>query len=318
MRQLLATLLLAPLLAAAAPPLTLEARLPLGNIQGRIDHLALDPTRQRLYVAELGNNSIGVVDLPSGRVQALTGYDEPQGLGYSAATDTLYVANGGDGSVRMLRGDDLSPLGQIVVGPDADNVRVDDRAQRVYVGYGSGALAVIDTRTRQVVRTLSFSGHPESFQLAPGDPRIFVNIPGHHAIAVLDRASGRQVAGWSTGLLWSNFPMALEGADRVISVFRLPARVGVYQDGRQLQSLPVCGDSDDVFLDARRRRLYVICGQGAVAVFSQTDAGLARIGQVPTAKGARTGLFAPSTDRLYVAARAGAEPAALWVLRPMP
>jgi hypothetical protein len=41
----------------------IEAKIPLGNVMGRIDHMAIDLDRQRLFVAELGNNSVGVVDL---------------------------------------------------------------------------------------------------------------------------------------------------------------------------------------------------------------------------------------------------------------
>src|SRR5262245_8106416 len=83
------------LVAADAASLTVEKRIPLGEVRGRIDHLALDTKRQRLYVAELGNNSLGVVDLRAGRViTTVAGLHEPQGVAYVADTDTVWVANG--------------------------------------------------------------------------------------------------------------------------------------------------------------------------------------------------------------------------------
>ncbi len=73
--------------------LQLEAKIPLGEVKGRIDHLALDLEHQRLFVAELGNGSVGVVDLASRRVvQRLSGLEEPQGIAWSTATQRLYVA----------------------------------------------------------------------------------------------------------------------------------------------------------------------------------------------------------------------------------
>src|SRR6185437_15004390 len=82
----------------AEPPLVLEAKIPLGAVKGRIDHFAVDVAHQRLFVAELGNDTVGVINLKAGTVtHRLSGLDEPQGLGYFAATDTLFVANGSDG-----------------------------------------------------------------------------------------------------------------------------------------------------------------------------------------------------------------------------
>jgi hypothetical protein len=52
----------------ASAPLILEAKIPLGQVSGRIDHLGIDVKRRRLLVAELGNNSLGVVDLAAGKV----------------------------------------------------------------------------------------------------------------------------------------------------------------------------------------------------------------------------------------------------------
>src|SRR5277367_1852531 len=90
-------------------PLVLEAKIPLGQVSGRIDHLAVDLKRQRLFVAELGNNTLGVVDLAAGKVErTITGLSEPQGVAYEPTTDTIHVANASDGSVRILRGEDLS------------------------------------------------------------------------------------------------------------------------------------------------------------------------------------------------------------------
>src|SRR5882724_2688891 len=100
--------------ATGPHPLSLETKIPLGQVKGRIDHLAIDAARQRLYVAELGNDSVGVIDLKDSKVvRTITGLREPQGIGYVPSSDTVYVANAGDGSVRLFHGAELSPVAQI-------------------------------------------------------------------------------------------------------------------------------------------------------------------------------------------------------------
>src|SRR5262249_52987261 len=122
--------------AAEPEPLQLEAKVPLGEVSGRIDHMAVDLQRKRLFVAELQNNSLGIVDLAGHKlVRTVTGFKKPQGVGYVPENDTLYVANGGDGSLRMFEGADYKAAGQIDLGDDADNVRVDAGANRVFVSH---------------------------------------------------------------------------------------------------------------------------------------------------------------------------------------
>src|SRR3954469_18949082 len=78
--------------------LELETKIPLGAVSGRIDHLAIDLKRQRLYLAELGNDSIGVVNLATNRVQStMLGTKKPQGIAYEPSTDAVYVASAEDG-----------------------------------------------------------------------------------------------------------------------------------------------------------------------------------------------------------------------------
>ena len=85
---------------------------------------------------------------------------KPQGVGYDPVTDTLYVANAGDGSVLLFRGVDFQPTGRIELGDDADNVRVDVGANRIFVGYGNGALAVIDAATNGKIAEIPLGAHP--------------------------------------------------------------------------------------------------------------------------------------------------------------
>ena len=107
-----------PLAQAPEPlPLQLEGKVPLGDVSGRIDHMAIDLPRRRLFVAELGNNSVAVVDIDERKVQhVITGLKQPQGLGYVPSNDTLFVANAGDGSVRLFRGADYAESGSIDLG----------------------------------------------------------------------------------------------------------------------------------------------------------------------------------------------------------
>ncbi len=124
---------------------------------------------------------------------------------------------------------------------------------------------------------------------------------------------------WKTGNLRSNYPLALGEAADVLTVFRHPARLGVYgkQDGHLLEALPTCDDSDDLFVDSRRHRVYVTCGEGVIEVFKRGDRNYQPIGRLSTSSGARTSLFVPELDRLFVAARATlTAPASIWVIRP--
>ena len=304
-----------------AAPLDLVGKIPLGAVNGRIDHLAFDSHRQRLLVAELGNDTVAVIDLNQSRiVETLTGLHEPQGIGYVPSTDTLYVANGEGGSVRMFRGATLTPVGSIALADDADNVRVDPGSNRVFVGYGSGAIAVIDAVKGQKLSQVPLKAHPESFQLTSDGTRIFVNVPEAHEIGDIDRTSAKLIATWRTGLLLGNFPLALdEQHGRLLAVFRYPARLAAFSltDGHRITTATTCRDSDDVFLDHQRHRVYGICGQGFVDVFAAQGDSYSRLAQIRTVAGARTGLFVPALDRLFVAVRAaGGNPAAVWVFQP--
>lgn len=308
---------------AAGAPLELEARIALGMVRGRIDHLAVDPMRRRVFIAELGNNSLGIVDLNSARLlRRIADLSEPQGVAYVPHTDTVFVANGGDGTLRSFRGEDLVATARLELGSDADNVRVGGDPALVYVGYGSGALAVIDPINGSKRKDIALASHPESFQISHGTRQIFVNLPAAQSIAVIAADASQAPEIWHLGSgRRGNFAMALDDdTHQLIVAFRTPPKLGVLdmRHGTLLAERDTCGDVDDVFVDHTRQRIYAICGEGFIDVF-EARASHARLARIATRRGARTALFSPALDRLAVAIRASAhEPAALWVYRPLP
>jgi YVTN family beta-propeller protein len=308
---------------AETSPLVLENKIVLGEVKGRIDHMAFDPARNRLFVAELENNSVGIVDVNDRKVvHVIKGLTEPQGIGHDQLTDTLYVANGGDGSVRMFRGADYSEIGRIALGDDADNIRIDPDTRHLLVGYGSGGIATIDPTTRSKIADFRLPAHPEGFQLDRKNNQILVNVPHGRAIAVLDGGNGQQKALWRNKESGANFPMALdEDAQRVLIAFRSPGRLAVYSthDGQSVATADVCGDADDLFVDAKRSRIYVSCGEGFLDIIDARATDYRRIARLATVRGARTSYYAPLLDRLFLAVRAASlEPAAVWVYKPVP
>ena len=304
----------------AQQALVLESKIQLGNIRGRLDHMAVDLVRHRLFVAQLENDSVGVIDFETLEiVHVITDVKGPQGLGYARSSDTLFVANGGDGSLRMFEGAQYRAVDRIDLAGGADNVRYDPESNHVLVSYGSGALAIIDATSRKKIGDIALTAQAESFQLDRRSNRIYVNSPKEDAVVVLDRVTGERIATWQLGN-WSNFPLAFADAtNHVLVVFRNPAKLLVLDasNGARVASVETCGDADDIFVDAKRSRVYVSCGEGFVDVFDRKRHDL--VARFATAKGARTSLFVPEIDRLFIAARATPEaPAAVWVVRPEP
>lgn len=293
-------------------PLRLERTIELPGVAGRIDHLAIDPSHRQVFVAEYGNNTVDAVDLESGKIVGrITGLHEPQGV--AVLGDGQLVVACGDGSVHFYSAADRRELAVLNLGDDADNVRVDTRNGHVIVGYGGGALAVIDPATHRPLSTLKLAGHPEGFRLAGG--KALINIPDRGSIVAADIDAGTVTATWSTGMRNLNFPLAIApDGGRFALAYRLPAALQVRSmDGSVVSTRPACGDADELFIDGDR--FLLVCGAGHVDVSTTTNAD-GRIVRVTTAPGARTGLFVPELNSLIVAIPArGNTAAALWVLK---
>jgi hypothetical protein len=309
------------------PPLRLIQQIPLPGVQGRIDHFGLDAKRHRLIVSGLGNNTVEIVDVFAGRViHTITGLNEPQGTLYVPENDRILVANAGDGNVRIYDGTSFAILKTIEFNSvDTDNIRYDPASKRIYVGFGEdegGAIGMIDASTYERLDHdyKTGGGHPESFQVELTGSKIFVNDPDAGDVTLAIDRNSHAISKWQLGANRFNFPMALNEADHRLFVgTRRPSKLIVFdtQNGRLVTSLTCAGDTDDLFYDARRKRVYVIGGAGVISVIQQKDPDhYELIANIPSSIGARTGFYysTPDWDRIYVAVPAHAgQGAELWV-----
>jgi DNA-binding beta-propeller fold protein YncE len=286
-----------------ASPLERIQTIQLKGPHGRLDHLALDATHARLFVANMANGSLDIVDLKKGTLlKQIPDQRGIQGIAYAADPNRIFVGVGEVGVCNVFDGDTFALVKSLPF-PDADNVRYDARTQRVYVAHADKALAVINGKTLEVLADIKLPGAPESFQLEKARPRLYLNAPSSYQLVVIDTDANNVIHQYPLKSAKGNFPLALDEADHrlFIGCRRKPMVVVLdTETGKEVTSVPIPDDTDDVFFDAKRKRIYASCGAGFIAVIRQIDADhYETLAKIPTVKLARTSLFDPETGRLY-------------------
>ncbi|PYU20860.1 MAG: hypothetical protein DMG32_21630 [Acidobacteria bacterium] len=325
-----------PVLSArgqGASALKLVQKIPMPNVQDRLDHLGVDATGKRLFIAALGDkqNTVEVVDLKSNkRISSIPGQSKPQGVFYSPDFKKLFVANGTDGTCKVFAGDTFKLIDNLAIGTDADHVGYDPEAKYLYVGIGdakSGALSVIDTRTNKHVWDIKTDARPGGIKFDRSSLQIFVTLAGSDKLGVVDRKKREQVKTWPVAGVPGNVALALDEKNhRLFAGSRMPAILTVLdtETGRTITQLEGVPGIDDLWYDGAHQRIYASGGRGFevgfVYVYQQRDADQYElIGKVSTSPGAGTSIWVAQFDRYYVAAPAhDKEDAAILVFQPQP
>jgi len=311
----LAVLSSATAVAQESPALTPKSPIRLTKVEGRMDHMSVDVKGQRLFATAFDNHTLEVIDLKTSRqVHAIPNLDEPQGAYYDSASNRLFVACGGDGTVKIFDGTTYQLLQTVTLDLDADNIRYDARGKHIVVGFGGekflagkvtrpgggGALEVLDLMGKRLAE-IPTDAHPESFQLERTGTRVFVNVPDKQEVEVADLVKGTVLAHWKVDCT-TNFPMALdEPHHRLFVGCRIPARLAVFdtESGKIVASPAIVEHTDDLFFDASKGRIYIL-GEGFIEAWQQKDPDhYERIGRYATPADGRTGLFVPDLGELF-------------------
>jgi DNA-binding beta-propeller fold protein YncE len=213
-------------------PFSLTQTIAIPNVNGRIDHMAIDIRGQKLFVAELGNNSLDVVDLKSAkRIHSVSInnnnrlLNEPQDVVFIPELNRIFVSNGQDGTVDVFDAKSFNFIKKMELpSDDADNMRYDPNNRLVYVGYGEGSLAIINAINYNILGNIRLDGHPQSFQIEEENKvlgqkqRILVNVPEHSSIEVVDSQMQMVSKIWPIFNAQNNFPMAIDEANHRLFV----------------------------------------------------------------------------------------------------
>lgn len=319
-------LALAVRLAPAAEPVTLElvGTIPLKGAAGRLDHLAIDGKHGRLFVANLSNNSLDIVDLKAGKlIKQIPDQKKIQGIAYAPDLDRIYAGNDIGGECNVFDGKDYKLLKSIKL-PGADNVRYLASRRLVYVGHAEKALSVIDARTFEVKAEIQLPGRPEGFQLETNRPRLYMNAVEPTRLVAIDTDKNEVLNRYPLKLADRAYPMAVdETHHRLFLGCRTKPSIVVVdsETGTEVTSIAIPEDIDDLFYDAKNKRLYASCGAGALVVVRQRDPDhYDTLETIPTAKMARTCFFDSVGERLYliVPRQQGEEGPTIRVYKPHP
>jgi DNA-binding beta-propeller fold protein YncE len=259
-----------------------------------------------LFVANTCNNSLDVVDLKAGALlKQVPGQGRIRGIAYAPDLDRVFVGNGTGGVFNAFDGQDYGLLKSLPLGDDADNVRYNPATRRIYVVHADEELAVIEADGYSTRSPIPLPKSLGAFQLEAGRPRMYVNAKDAGLVVAIDTRKDEIIARFPVAPAGVNAALAIDEPDRRLFVGcrRDPSLVVMDSDsGKVVARVPIPGDVDDLYFDAKGRRIYASCGDGAIAVIRQVDPDrYESLGAVPSVKGARTSVFNPEDGRLYLA-----------------
>lgn len=298
--------------APAGEPLVLTHRTDVPGYDGDFDHLFADVGQNKLFVAAEDHGTVEVFNLKTGKhLKTLTGFKTPHAFFLVPGTHRLIITD--DSGPRMVDDRDYRVLGHIQVAAGADTEYYDASTRHLYIVSGGGDVHLkncwlneIDPWTGKVLRQLEFdSDHVEAVAAEQHGGRMFINIADRNEVDVIDKKTLKVIGHWPLAGAHVNLAMALDEPDhRLIVVTRKPTRMLVLDtaSGNTVAALDVPDINDGVYFDAARKRIYVPGAVGQIGVYQELDPDHYReIARVPSAPGAKSELFDPRLNELFVA-----------------
>ena len=301
-------------------PLKLITTTPMPGFSGDFDHFGLDLKGNRLFLAAEEHKTVEVFDLRTGaRIHSIEGFAHPLMMSYLRESNQLVVTDGDDNAVQLVDCKKYKIIKTIKLSPDVDHGVLNPVNKYYYVESGGGsnapthALSIIDTKSFKHVGDVK--GLPgsssEGMVIDRAGKKLYVNLTGTDEVGVVDLDTRRLVAKWALPDAHAAHAMVLDEPNhRLFIATRKPAQFIVFntETGKVMASLPCVGVNSDMSFDVTRKRIYVT-GSETASVFEQRDADhYQHIAEVPTAYRAKSSIFVPELNRLYVAVSGKGKP----------
>ena len=301
--------------AQTSPPLRLTHTEFLPGYVGDFEHFAADMKGHRLFLIAEDHKTVEVFDIRTGkRIHTITGFGQPHAIEYLPGPNSLIVTEGDEesGAVELVSGSNYKILHKIKLPTDVDGGVYNPVNKYYYVesgGQGPDAkthlLSIIDTQNFKLAGDITLPGtKSEAMAINRAGTKLYVNLRGPDEIGVVDLASLQLVARWPIPEAKNENALVLDEANhRLFSATHMPPKLFVFDidTGKVIASLPCAENNDDMSYDPAHKRIYVT-GDGTVSVFDQQDADhYVHVAEVPTGYRAKTSIFVPELNRLYIA-----------------
>ena len=291
-------------------PLKLIATTPLPGFSGDFDHFGVDLKGNRLFLAAEDHKTVEVFDLKTGKaLHSITGFGQPHAILYLPDSNKLIVTDGDDfGDVALVSGEDYKILQTIKLPEGVDGAIFNPTNKYYYVESGGKTehqLNIIDTKTFKHVGDITLPGnHSEAMIIDSAGKKMYVNLTGTSEVGVVDLQTNKLTTRWPMMDAKVQNSMALDEPNhRLFIATRMPPKFFALDtdNGKIVASLTCAPLNDDMWFDVARKRIYVT-GSETTSVIAQRDADhYETIAEVPTGFRAKTSLYIPSLNRLYVA-----------------
>jgi DNA-binding beta-propeller fold protein YncE len=297
---------------------------PLPGFSGDFDHFAADLKGNRLFLAAEDHKTVEVFDLKSGKpIHSVTGFGQPHAIVYLPDSNRLIVTDGDDfGRVALVSGENYQITDTIKLPDGVDGAVFNPMNKYYYVESGGKTehqLNIIDTKTFKHVGDITLPGnHSEAMVIDRAGKKMYVNLTAVSMVGVVDLESGKLTTQWPIPDAKVQNSMALDEPNhRLFIATRMPPKFFVLdtESGKIVASLPCAPINDDMWFDAARKRIYVT-GSDTTSVIAQRDADhYEQIAEIPTGFRAKTSLYLPQLNRLYLAVSGKGKPDAKLALQ---
>ena len=308
-RFILCLIMALPLAGRAADaPLTGQTPIEIPDSRGGFDYLQVDHDRRRLLLDHTGNGTLDIIDLKTEKLLKQIKTGAAMGVTVDAAKNRYYVSVSKEKKFVIIDRDKLEVIGEFPLPGPGDAISMGPKGvQRVFVGHDDAKeLWVIDPVAKAIVSTLAIAEGPEYLVAEDDTSRIYMNIKSDDTLVVVSASDNNSTIGgtWPTAPAKKPHGLALDlRGERRLFVAGINGKLAILRasDGKLLGSADTVNGVDQIAFDAAKDRLYCPSGNGKMTVLDTSKNSVQPLGDVSTARGAKTVTLDPQTHAVWVA-----------------
>ena len=268
----------------AENPITLPGKV------GRFDFMEVDVINHRLLAAHSGSGSLAIVDLQSGKLLPPIEVGNIQGIAIDNLSGTYILGDADEHKIVFVSSKNLTKTGELAVSGPVDAIAFDSSNGMAYAGEDDGShLWVVDVKNQKLVSTILLPGVPEFVAYDPKSDRIYQNIKTKDSVVVINPATNKIEAEWST--LPATAPHGLAINDKTGRMFIAGHNgklIGIdLKSGTVFAKSEIAPGTDQISFDNEIKIIYC-ASKGFISVVKEIDSSIAAMGNIPSHAGAHT------------------------------